>query len=362
LFARRRFWLVWVFLSWPGALLPAQTSGEASGSGAATASPAAAGLVKLPPPPGRNLVAATVSLGENKRPIPEIAVYRALRQVPLDKWKEARPEVVNFLVENAIVDLYLEALKIPVTPQEVDSKYAEVLKEIAATSKKDPKEVLQELLLTEDELRAQIQGQLRWDKFVEQQAPESKLRSWFTQHKDMFDGSAVHARHLLLSPPKGDAKAAAEARAKLLQWKKELEEQAQKAVAQLPADADPLTREKTRSKVLDEGFAALARKESACPSKVQGGDVGWFPRAGRMVEPFARAAFELNPYQISNVVETEFGLHLILLLERRPGKDVKFEEVRELVKDVYGDRLREQVLRVMRPRVQIEVAPAPKYE
>jgi peptidyl-prolyl cis-trans isomerase C len=329
--------------------------------------PAPPPAVKLPPPPARDVVAATVTLNGVKRPIYEIAVYRPLKNIQPDKWKEARPEIINFLVDNTIVDLYLEALTSAgklkaVDPKEVDAKFKQVMKEIEATSKKPPAELLKALLLTEDDLKTQIIAQLRWDAFVDQQAPDKVLREQFEKNKDMYDGSAVHARHLLLSPAKGDAKAAAEAKTKLLTWKKQIEEQAQAAVAKLPANADNLTREKTRTKAIEDAFAELAKKESACPSKAQGGDVGWFPRVGRMVEPFAKAAFALKPYEISDVVETEFGLHLILCIEHRPGKDVKFENVREMVKDVYGDRLRDAVLTRMRPRVQVVINPAPKYE
>jgi peptidyl-prolyl cis-trans isomerase C len=63
---------------------------------------------------------------------------------------------------------------------------------------------------------------------------------------------------------------------------------------------------------------------------------------------------------MSDIVETEFGYHLILCTDRRPGKDVKFEDVRELVKDVYSDRLREAVLAQMRPRARIVINPAAK--
>lgn len=57
-------------------------------------------------------------------------------------------------------------------------------------------------------------------------------------------------------------------------------------------------------------FAELARTNSDCPSGEEGGDLGFFGR-GQMVPEFDKATFDLQPGQISDVVETAFGYHLI---------------------------------------------------
>ncbi|MES1240562.1 MAG: peptidylprolyl isomerase [Acidobacteriota bacterium] len=78
-----------------------------------------------------------------------------------------------------------------------------------------------------------------------------------------------------------------------------------------------------------EDFAKLAAENSDDPgSKVQGGDLSWVVR-GQMVPPFDQAGFALTkPNEISPVVETQFGYHIIQLLERQPASAVPFEEAK----------------------------------
>jgi peptidyl-prolyl cis-trans isomerase D len=75
-------------------------------------------------------------------------------------------------------------------------------------------------------------------------------------------------------------------------------------------------------------FAELAKKESGDPgSASQGGDLGFFSK-GMMVRPFEEAAFRLKPGQISDLVESDFGFHIIKVTGIKPGKMKTFEQVR----------------------------------
>ncbi|HUL92448.1 MAG TPA: SurA N-terminal domain-containing protein [Burkholderiales bacterium] len=75
-------------------------------------------------------------------------------------------------------------------------------------------------------------------------------------------------------------------------------------------------------------FAEVAKKESGDPgSASQGGDLGFFSR-GMMVRPFEEAAFRLKPGEISDLVESDFGFHIIKITGVKPGKMKTFEQVR----------------------------------
>jgi peptidyl-prolyl cis-trans isomerase C len=81
-----------------------------------------------------------------------------------------------------------------------------------------------------------------------------------------------------------------------------------------------------------EDFAALATELSEGPSAKDGGDLGFFT-ADRMVEPFSTAAFALKPGEVSEVVETRFGYHVIKVEERQEAGIRSLDEVRESVHD-----------------------------
>jgi peptidyl-prolyl cis-trans isomerase D len=95
--------------------------------------------------------------------------------------------------------------------------------------------------------------------------------------------------------------------------------------AKVRAKADQVLAEVRKS---PGSFAALAKKYSEDPgSAPKGGDLGWFAR-GMMVPQFEDAAFRMKPNEISGLVESEFGLHIIKLTGVKPGKKRPLEEVR----------------------------------
>lgn len=75
-------------------------------------------------------------------------------------------------------------------------------------------------------------------------------------------------------------------------------------------------------------FAALAKEFSACPSGQKGGDLGYFQK-GQMVKPFEDACLALKPGEVSGIVETQFGFHIIKLVDHKAAGLTSFDEVKE---------------------------------
>lgn len=293
--------------------------------------------------------AATV----NGQPIPRVAVERALERFEESERQKARAEILDFLIDNLLIDQYLAQQNIMIERKEIDARLTEIKKEIEKNGQTYDK-VLASLKMTESEFLEQVTNDLRWEKFAEAQATDARLRQLFDEHRDMFDGSMVRARHILLSPA-GDAASQEAARKDLLQMKQQIQAKVASGLAKLAKDIDDITREEERQKQTEQYFAELAKERSACPSKRDGGDLGWFPRAGHMVEPFAKAAFALKPFEMSEPIQTQFGWHLILCTGKKAGQAVKFEDVKDEVRDIYCGRLREEIAAKLRQTAKIVI-------
>ncbi|MEZ6141986.1 MAG: peptidylprolyl isomerase [Zavarzinella sp.] len=272
----------------------------------------------LPPPAGTPAAPTGPVAIVHGKEISAAAVERALRPVDPSKREMAKKEVVNFLVENALVDLYLEMLKVSVETKDVDTQLAAFKAEVTK-AKQDYAKVLQDLAITEPELKTEIQNQLKWDKFVDTQATPETLKAFFSGNSEMFDGSEVKAKHILVGCKPEDATARTEAKTKITAIRAALIKQAEEMCAKQPAESDPIRKERQRQLCYEMTFAAWAKEHSTCPSKTDGGDLGMFRRIGVMVEPFAKVAFAQKPYDVSEPVETDFGYHLILVTQQTRG-------------------------------------------
>lgn len=133
---------------------------------------------------------------------------------------------------------------------------------------------------------------------VDTAVTEEELRALFTAEQP---GARIRARHVLFRMPDGATDA--------------------------QVDSVRGLAESVRTRILDgESFEALAEEFSSDPgSAARGGDLGMFGR-GQMVKPFEDAAFALEPGEVSELVETNFGLHIIKLEEREISS---FEDTRD---------------------------------
>ncbi|MEI8325119.1 MAG: peptidylprolyl isomerase, partial [Betaproteobacteria bacterium] len=134
---------------------------------------------------------------------------------------------------------------------------------------------------------------------------EADLKTYYEQNQERLNGKEERrASHILIEAPKS---AAPEARAKA------------------KARAQALLAEVTKA---PDGFAELAKKSSQdVGSAANGGDLDFFPR-GAMLKPFEDATFALKKGDISAVVESDFGYHIIKLTDIKTPKQRSFEEVR----------------------------------
>ncbi len=105
-------------------------------------------------------------------------------------------------------------------------------------------------------------------------------------------------------------------------------------------------------------FSQLARDRSIAPDASKGGLLGWFSR-GKMLPSFEKAAFELKKGEISGVVWTRYGYHIIKLEDRKPAKAKPFEKVKNkiyanLIKSLQDDAVQSLRERIMK-KVKVEI-------
>jgi len=91
-----------------------------------------------------------------------------------------------------------------------------------------------------------------------------------------------------------------------------------------------------------ETFENTAKKFSTCPSKENGGDLGFFER-GQMVPEFENVAFETEVGKVSDPVKTQFGVHLIRVEAKNLDSKIPFENVEEQVKNYLSNQKRSEV-------------------
>jgi peptidyl-prolyl cis-trans isomerase C len=291
---------------------PPASSSSASAAqptAAPTAQPTPAPPAAKPVPPELPAVLARVNGDEITRAEFEQNVRniegRAGREVPA----EQRDEVLRGLLDEmvAVRLLQQEAARRQLTVE--NARLEAAMKQLRSQFPTEAafKQALVAQKMSLDDLRKEARQNLVVTDMLEQEVGKqievkpSDVSAFYEKNPDRFQQpEALRASHVLVLLPQGaDEAAKAAARAK-----------AEMVLKKARAGAD---------------FAALARAHSDDASKQRGGDLGFFPK-GQMVPAFEAAAFALQPNQISDVVETPFGFHVIKVTERRPARTVPFAE------------------------------------
>src|SRR5262249_32027064 len=146
--------------------------------------------------------------------------------------ERARAEIMDFLIDNTLIDQYLLQQKVSVDEKELDNRLIEIKKEIEK-SKKTLEQVLKDLDMSEAEFRAQVMADQRWEKFALVQSNDANLKAMFDRSPEVFDGSMVRARHILLMPSDNNPKTIETLRAQLLDIRRQVEEKAAASAAKL---------------------------------------------------------------------------------------------------------------------------------
>ena len=232
-------------------------------------------------------------------------------------------EVLESLISREL--LYQESQKkgVKVNKEKLETEYAGLKNRFP--SEEEFKSRLSSLKISEADVKTQIERGLVIQEFIDEEiggkvvVPEKDVKTYYDTHPDSFkQPEQVRASHILIKvDPQADESKKAAARKKL---------------------------EEIRRRLLKgEDFVALAREFSEGPTNVRGGDLGFF-RWGQMVKPFEDTAFALKIGELSEVVETRFGFHLIKVTAKKPETTIAYVDVKErLQKYLKDEKVQQEV-------------------
>lgn len=246
---------------------------------------------------------------------------------------EMRKAALEMLIDDVLMRQFLRRTVAPVNPAELQ-KELDKLHEALKKQNKTLEAFLQESKMTGEQLRADIIARLQWKAYLDARFSEAEIKSYYDANKVFFDNIVVKASHILV---KYSATASVEEK---LKAKAKLESIRQEIIAG------------------KETFENAARKYSDClKSKDNGGSVGFFPYKFAVVEPFARAAFSAKKGELTDIVASEFGYHLIKVTDRTEGEPSQFDKMRDAIRDVMAQdtELYQRILTEQKKTAKIEV-------
>ena len=229
----------------------------------------------------------------------------------MDEIKQNLPKLEEKALDQAVgAKLLLDRahqLDVPVTAADIDAEVAKVVMQVGG--EENFKKALEAQGITEVAFRKELEKGAKVNKLVEQACAgvpdptEDEVAAFFEAHKAEFvTPPQVLCQHILVKG--SDDKA--------LDKIKEI-------------------RERIVSGKSD--FAAEAKEHSDCPSGAEGCSLGWFGR-GMMVPEFDKVAFEMKKGEVSGVVSTQFGYHIIYKADEKGGGEQTLVDVHDQIKDL----------------------------
>ena len=184
--------------------------------------------------------------------------------------------------------------------------------------------------------RSQLAWQLGWPRFLQRHLDEEKLIRHFQSHRWDYDGTQLRVAHILLpAGTKGDRSSDRDAPKPALSRAEEI---------------------RARIQAGEISFADAARTYSTAPTASQGGDLGFIARYQPMPEVFNRAAFALQPGQVSPPVVSPLGVQLIQCLEVKAG-GLQWQDVRDQLRRDVTRMVFDKLARDERRRGRVVLAP-----
>ena len=223
--------------------------------------------------------------------------------------------------------MYQEAKKENLLPSkaEVDKKFKELKKDI--DSDQEYKKSLEKIGIDDEYLKTQQEQDLALQNYKNNfnkttKISDEEMKKYYEDHEKDYYRDEVKASHILISTVDKNNKPLSEAKKK--EAKKKAEDVLKKAKA-------------------GEEFAALAKEYSDDPgSGSQGGDLGYFAK-GQMVPEFEAVAYDLKVGEISDIVESQFGYHVIKVTDKI-DEQTPYEEVKDSIKDtLLTEKFSEQI-------------------
>ena len=259
--------------------------------------------------------------------------------IPPDERDRVYRGVLDNMIGYRLMIQEAKARKITVADADVDAQVAQIRAQFPSDAQFQQALTAQRTTL--EAVRNDARDGMSADRLVESEIagkvavkPEA-VTDFYQKNQDKFQqGPRVRASHILIGIPQ-NADAATKQQAK--------------------AKADALLKDLRAGK----DFAATAKANSQDPgSAPNGGDLGYFEQ-GQMVPPFEQAAFALKPGEMSEVVETQFGYHIIKVAEKQESRVVPLEEAKGQIEEYLTQQNRhaqtELFVNALRAKAKVEI-------